>query len=408
MVIFRGMKQRSTTPVSIRGLATKSVAIAAAVAMAVVPPFGLQPQKAYADQYDDQIKALQSEIDQYQSQANALGDKVRTLEGEKQALDAQIATIREQIKLIETKIAQLKDQITAAQARIDENKALIGKILADMYATDNISPLEMLAGSDNIADYVDQQELRTSMSDQLSQAVDAIKKEKAELEIKKAEQERMLVDQQKSQEALQQKEAEKADLIARTQNDQNAYNSLVSDRQAKQLSVMQAQQAAIEAAIAAAARANGGAGMTLVGGSSGGYPWNSSNCYVDANAWSYNGIDGMGTDGYGYGCRQCVSYVAWKVGQVRGWVPTNWGNAYDWVANGQAAGLTVSRTPRVNSAGVLTAGGQPGHIVWVESVNGDGTLTVSQYNYFNAGGSGWGHYSKMIVPAGTYQWFVYF
>lgn len=405
MVRFNRMKRRSTTPpVSARGLATKSVAIAAAVAMAIVPPFGLQQQRAYADQYDDQIKALQSEIDQYQSQANALGSQVRTLEGEKQALDAQIATIRDQIQILEAKIAQLKDEITKKQAKIDENKSLIGQILADMYATDNISPLEMLAGSDNIADYVDQQELRTSMSDKLSQAVDSIKKEKAELEQAKADQERMLVDQQKSQEALQQKEAEKADLIAKTQNDQNAYNSLVSDRQAKQLKVMQQQQAAIEAAIRAA---GGGRTATVIGGSTN-YPWNSSNCYVDANAWSYGGADGMGTDGYGYGCRQCVSYVAWRVGQERGYVPVNWGNAYDWVANGQAAGYTVSRTPRAGSAGVITAGGSPGHIVWVESVNDDGTLTVAQYNYYNAGGPGWGNFSRMIVPSGTYQWFVYF
>lgn len=405
MVILRGMKRRSTTPVSIRGLATKSVAIAAAVAMALAPPFGLQQNNAYADQYDDQINALQSEIDQYQSQANALGDKVRTLEGEKQALDNQIAIIRSQIELLQAKIEQLKAQIIQKQAKIDENKAVIGKILADMYATDNISPLEMLAGSNNIADYVDQQELRTSMSDKLSQAVDTIKTEKIALEKDQADQERMLVDQQKSQEALQQKEAEKADLIARTQNDQNAYNSLVSDRQAKQLAVMQAQQAAIEAAIRAA---GGGRGAVVIGGSSGGYPWDSSNCYVDANAWSYNGADGMGTDGYGYGCRQCVSYVAWRVGKERGYVPVNWGNAYDWVANGQAAGYTVSRTPRAGSAGVITSGGQPGHIVWVESVNGDGTLTIAQYNYFNAGGPGWGNFSRMIVPSGTYQWFIYF
>lgn len=398
------MKRRSTTPVSTRGLATKSVAIAAAVAMAIVPPFGLQQNRAYADQYDDQINALQSEINQYQAQANSLGDKVRTLEGEKQALDAQIATIRSQIELIQAKIEQLKQEIIKKQAKIDQNKTLIGKILADMYATDNISPLEMLAGSDNIADYVDQQELRTSMSDQLSQAVDTIKTEKAALEKAQSDQERMLVDQQKSQEALQQKEAEKADLIAKTQNDQNAYNSLVSDRQAKQLAVMQAQQAAIEAAIRAA---GGGRSATVIGGSTT-YPWDSSNCYVDANAWSYGGADGMGTDGYGYGCRQCVSYVAWRVGQERGYIPVNWGNAVDWVANGQAAGYTVSRTPRAGSAGVITAGGSPGHIVWVESVNGGGTLTVAQYNYYNAGGAGWGNFSRMIVPAGTYQWFVYF
>lgn len=409
MVLSKLMKRRSTTPSSSRGLVTKSMVIATAVAMAIVPPFGFQSATVKADQYDDQIAAYQAEINQYQSQANALGDQIKTLQGELSALQAQADTIRAQIQISQTKLEQLKAQIADLQEKINQNKELLGETLANMYASDNVSPLEMLAGSTNIADYVDQQEQRTSMSDQLTQTVDLINKQKTDLETKKADQERVLVDLQKSQEALNAKEAEKQTLISKTQNDQSAYNSLVSDRQAKQLQVMQQQQAAIEAAIRAAAAASGGSGtVRVVGGGSGGYPWNSSNCYVDANAWSYGGADGMGTDGYGYGCRQCVSYVAWRVGQERGYIPVNWGNAYDWVASGQAAGYTVSRSPRAGSAGIITAGGSPGHIVWVESVNGDGTLTVAQYNYYNAGGAGWGNFSRMIVPAGTYQWFVYF
>lgn len=404
MVICKLMKRRSTTPSSSRGLVTKSVAVAAAVIMAVSAPFALQLGVS-ADRYDDQIAAYEAEIKQYQNQANTLGEQVKTLEGEKAALQAQIDTIRTQIELSKTKLEQLKSEIAKTQEQINQNKELLGVTLANMYAADKVSPLEMLAGSENIADFVDQQEQRASMSDQLTKTVNVIKAKKAELEKQQAEAERVLVDQQGSEKALAVKEAEKRDLIARTQNDQNAYNSLVSDRQAKQLQVMQQQQAAIEAAIRAA---GGGRGTTVIaGGSAGGYPWNSSNCYVDANAWSYGGADGVGTDGYGYGCRQCVSYVAWRVGVERGFVPVNWGNANDWVANGRRAGYTVSSTPRAGSAGVIY-GGQYGHIVWVDSVNGDGTLTVSQYNYYNAGGPGWGHYSKMIVPAATYQYFIYF
>jgi hypothetical protein len=47
--------------------------------------------------------------------------------------------------------------------------------------------------------------------------------------------------------------------------------------------------------------------------------------------------------------------------------------------------------------------------VWVESVDmASGSMIVSQYNYYNAGGPGWGNYSKMQVPIGTYQQYVYF
>ena len=404
MLIYKPMKLRSTTPGSSRGLVTKSVAVAVAVMMAVGGPFALQ-QSVRADQYDDQIAAYEAEIKQYQSQANALGEQVKTLEGEKAALQAQIDTIRTQIELSKTKLEQIKAEIVKTQEQIDQNKELLGITLANMYAADKVSPLEMLAGSDNIADYVDQQEQRDSLSEQLTKTVDLINAKKVELEKQKADAERVLVDQQSSEKALADKEDEKRDLIARTQNDQNAYNSLVSDRQAKQLQAMQAQQAAIEAAMRAAG--GGGSTQVIAGGSAGGYPWNSSNCYVDANAWSYGGADGVGTDGYGYGCRQCVSYVAWRVGVERGYVPVNWGNANDWVGNARRAGYTVSSTPKAGSAGVIY-GGQYGHIVWVDSVNGDGTLTISQYNYFNAGGPGWGHYSKMIVPAATYQYFIYF
>lgn len=401
MLTFRVMKRRSTTPVSIKRLATKTVAVVASIAIVISMPFGVQ-QNAKADQYDDQIRALQQEIDQYQAQANSLGDQIRTLEGEKAALQAQIDTIKAQIEISKTRLAQLKEQIQQKQEEIDRNKDLLGDVLADMYESDTVTPLEMLASSDNIGEYLDQQEYRGALSDQLTETVAMINKAKVELEKQQAEAERVLVDQENSQKALAAKEAEKQDLINRTQNDQNAYNSLVSDRQARQLDVMQQQQAAIEAAM----RAAGGSGIVSVGGSSGGYPWNDSNCYVDANAWSYGGI-GNGSDGYGYACRQCTSYVAWRIGQERGFVPMNWGNANDWVASGQRAGFTVSRTPRAGSAGVIYSG-QYGHVVWVESVNGDGTLTIAQYNYYNAGGSGWGHFSRMIVPSATYQWFIYF
>lgn len=85
------------------------------------------------------------------------------------------------------------------------------------------------------------------------------------------------------------------------------------------------------------------------------------------------------------------------------------GNAYDWPSSARAAGYQVGSVPRARAAGVITSGGSPGHIVWVESVNeGDGSMIVSQYNYFNAGGPGWGNYSKMKVPIGTYQSYIYF
>jgi surface antigen len=47
-----------------------------------------------------------------------------------------------------------------------------------------------------------------------------------------------------------------------------------------------------------------------------------------------------------------------------------------------------------------------GHVVWVEAVNGDGTVQVAQYNYNY--GAGWGMFSRMNLSAATYDWYIYF
>ncbi|HET6747508.1 MAG TPA: CHAP domain-containing protein [Candidatus Saccharimonadales bacterium] len=397
------MKQRSTTPVSkhiIRRVALTTIA----GLMVVTVPFSFSP-KVSADKYDDQINALQKEIDQYQAKAGDLNKQILSLQEEIKGIDSQKSLIQTQISLTEVKLAKLQQDIADTEKRISDNRTALGTTLADLYVDDTISPLEMLASSKSIADYVDKQEYRNVIRDQLSVTIETIKKLKADLEAQKTDVQRTLADQTNAKNALVAKEAERNTLLAKTQGQENAYRQLSSDREAQKLKVQQQQQAAIEAAIAAA----GGGGAVVLPGTSGGYPWNSSNCYVDSNALSHGGVDGNGGDGMGYGCRQCASYVAWRILKETGYAPTYWGDAIDFVSSGRAAGFTVSSTPRERSAGVITTGGRPGHVVWVESIDkNNGTMIVSQYNYYNAGGPGWGNYSKMQVPIGTYQQYVYF
>ncbi len=398
------MKQRSTTPVS-KGLVTKSIIVATAVLMVIAAPLSIQP-KAYADKYDDQINALQREIDQYQAQAGALKDQINSLQNEIQGIDNQKRVIQAQIDISQTRFDQLQQQIKDTTQKIEDNREALGETIASLYIDGNISPLEMLASSKNIGDYVDKQEFRSSVRDQLTEKIATITQLKKDLEKQKTDVQRTLADQTNAKQALVAKETERNTILAQTQGQESAYQQISADRESQKLKVQQQQQAAIEAAIRAA---GGGRSGVVLPGTSGGYPWNSSNCYVDANAWSHGGIDGNGTDGMGYGCRQCVSYVAWRVYKETGYAPIQWGNAYDWPSSGRRAGLTVTSQPREHSAAVITSGGSPGHIVWVESIDqADGTMIVSQYNYFNAGGPGWGNYSKMQVPIGTYQQYIYF
>lgn len=85
---------------------------------------------------------------------------------------------------------------------------------------------------------------------------------------------------------------------------------------------------------------------------------------------SSNVRSGRSTPGWYY-AGQCTAWVANKR-----YVPDGWGNASDWRWHAQAEGWTVSGVPVAGAIGWTS-----GHVVYVESVNGDGTVTISEQNY---------------------------
>lgn len=362
------------------------------------------PAPVKADKYDDQIRAIQSQIDQFKASSQQLKDQASSLEKELSQLALEKQTIQGQVNLSQAQYDKLQDEIATTKVKITDNKDALGSIIADMYVDEDISPLEMLASSNNIANYVDKSSYQSSISDELQSTISTINKLKQALETKQADVKRVLGEQQLAKQALVEKEAEQQLVLNETKGQEAAYNTLTADREQKKGELHRQQQAAIEAAMS---RGGGGFSSSVIGDpSKGGYPWESG-CWLNANAWSFGGANGNGTDPLGYGCRQCVSYTAYKVGARTGNYPRFWGNANMWPSSARSAGYQTGSTPRENSVGIIMDG-QYGHSVWVESVNSDGSLIISQYNYYNAGGPGWGNYSKMRVSAATYDTFIYF
>lgn len=395
------MKHRSTTPVS-KGLAAKGIVVAVAVLALVVAPMQFSTTVS-ADKYDEQIRAIQKQIDQYQSQARSLSKKADTLSNKLAVLAKEKAIIQSQIDSSEAKRKKLEQEIVETEQKIQNNRDALGETIADMYLSDSISPLEMLASSDNIGDYVDKQEYRSEIRDNLSGTIEKIKQLKQELEDQKVSVERALLDQKNSRRALADKEAEQQSILAETKRSESAYKKLTSQKEAEKRKVQEAQQAAIEAALA---RAGGAVDISGGDGTMGGYPW-AGGCYVGADALSRGGPNGNGEDPLGYGCRQCVSYTAWKMLQKTGYAPRYWGNANMWPGSARSAGFNTGSSPRANAIGVISAG-QYGHVVYVEGYNANtGMVRISQFNYYNAGGPGWGNYSEMTVPASTYDTYIY-
>ena len=76
-----------------------------------------------------------------------------------------------------------------------------------------------------------------------------------------------------------------------------------------------------------------------------------------------------------------------------------YGNAgYNWISSAQAAGKSTGGTPRAGAVAVTN-----GHVAYVESVNGDGSYTVSEMGWnYRAG-----NYNKRTVRPGTFGQFIY-
>lgn len=395
MLTWEQMKLRSTTPTS-RKLKTRFTLLVVAALMAVSSPLAFS-RLVSADEYDQRIAALQRQVDQYNAAARALGAQADTLQRQLDTINNEIAVIQTQIDLTQAQYDKLVAEIAETEKQIADNRDALGEVIADLSVEGEISPLEMLASAKNISDYVDKQTYQSAMQDELKSTIDRIKELKAQLERQKQQTEELLANQKRSRDALAAKQAEQQRLVNETRGQEAAYQNLKNQTEAQKQAVMAAQQAAIQAA----SRNNGG--VKFIGGGDGGYPWHSGNCPM-SGMYSTGGADGNGGDGWGYGCRQCASYAAWKIGQHTGVIPTYLGNA-----NQFPSGLRhrpQGSTAQANSVGVIMAGAY-GHVVWVESdPDAGGFITVSQYNA-NYGG-GWGNFSRVRVHQSTYDVFIYF
>lgn len=79
--------------------------------------------------------------------------------------------------------------------------------------------------------------------------------------------------------------------------------------------------------------------------------------------------------GNGYARCNCTFYAKMR----RPDLPNNLGNANTWFSRASAQGIPVGYKPKVGAIGEALVGTM--HVVYVESVNGDGTVTISEWNF---------------------------
>ena len=100
--------------------------------------------------------------------------------------------------------------------------------------------------------------------------------------------------------------------------------------------------------------------------------------------------DGSNTYSYGY----CTWYVKNRRGAS---LPNGLGNANTWYSRAAAAGMAVGSVPKAGAVGTTTRGAL-GHVVYVESVNPDGSIVISEMN----ASAGWGKSNTRTAAASEF------
>lgn len=339
-----------------------------------------------ADTFDQQINALRDKNNQNQQALSALSVQASSYQDAISRLQSQIAVMQQSIIDNQARQAQLQQQIIEKQQEIDYQRKVLGEDIKAMYVDGQMSQIEMLATSSNLSAYVDKEQDRVTVQKKIQDTLAQIAALQKQLQAAKLSVDNLIKDEKSQESQLSADKAQQASLLAYNQSQQADYNN--------QMKANNAQIAKLEAEQAAANCAQFGCSGGTVGG--GGYPWGRAVCIHTGQVtgpcynydWAVNGsVYNPSTGGYGY--RNCTDWVAWRIRTHGGYVPSGLGNARQWPD--RAPGHVVSEPSAGNAA--VSQARTYGHVMYVEAVNSDGSLLVSDYNR-----AGTGLYDMSTLP----------
>ena len=333
-----------------------------------------------ADSYDDQINTLKAQNAQNEAALGDLQGQAATYQDAIDAFQSQINTIQAQITDNESRQATLAQQIQEDQDKIAHEKQVLGEDLKTMYVDGQMTTIEELATSNNLSDYVDKQTYREAVQSKIQSTLKEIAALQAQLEAQKLEVEKLLTDEHSQKDQLAATQYQQAVLLAYNQAQQDAYTAQLRANNA-QIASLRSQQAA------AIARLTGSGGRSAVGSPikyknmtgpqscGGGYRY----CWT-----TY--LDQPVSDPWGFGyARECVHYVLSSLANNGMYIPPfppGGGNAYNWVPYTTSVGAAQLVSDPQPGDVVYMPIAPLGHVGMVDYVNDDGTVHVSQYNWY--------------------------
>ncbi|HEY5442659.1 MAG TPA: CHAP domain-containing protein [Candidatus Saccharimonadales bacterium] len=342
----------------------------------------------HADQFDTQINTLSNDSASKAGLLNGLESQANSYQQQIDQYQAQIDDIQSKLAANQSQQAQLQQQIADDQAQIAQKKDQVSAAVKAMYIDGQTSTIEELASSKDLSDYVDKEEYRNTVQNQLTDKIKAIGVLQAQQQAKKQQIDDLVTSEKAQNSQLGSDQSQQGQLLSYNEGQQSVYNQQISANSSAIAKLRQQQ-------IAANARFSSGGSVGPPGSGptcGGGYP----------SVWCNAPQDSI-IDSWGMYNRECVSYTAFKVAASGRSMPY-WGgrgNANQWVDDAQSAGIPVDHSPRAGDVAISLAGAF-GHAMYVESVNGNGTINISQYNV-NLDG----RYSTNTISVGS-LYFIHF
>lgn len=312
------------------------------------------------------LEAIEKEKRASENAANA-ARTASLYEAKVYELNMEIAVQEAKIAQSELRIDELTHQINEDEKLLHDEQDALASLLIKMHFNEEAEPIKILAGSTSISDLAEKKAREEVARRQISTTATVVKERKEKLEKDRVDMEDLLAAQQQTKESLAAVRIEQENLVAKYQNDAAAYEREAADAKQAKLDAERREQEAHPELYR---------GSSYTGDNT--YPWQ-NDCpgrlddYVTYWEDYFNGWLKIG----GLVC-ECVSYVGWKAYEAFG-IGLAWGNAYSWDDNARANGYRVDHNPAPNTIG-QTNSGTWGHVFWVEGVNADGSINVTEYN----------------------------
>ena len=365
---------------------------------------------------NNQKQAVASQVDQLSQDLSNVQSRINSVQAEQETAKANLEVLKAEISKLETLIAErnerLKDQARAVQV----NGAR--------------SYLDFLLNADSITDVVNRIGVIVDLVGANRQLMQEQARDKEQVETKEQAQKANLAQQEANEAQLQNLQSElsatfnkhKATLANLSNEELEAIaarDGLVQEKErlaaekaradAEKAAAQKAAEAAKEAmlkateesvaqAAATTAAATVSTPATIAAKSA--TPAKAANIVVGGSFATPDPSFVAALNGGYFG--QCTYYMYNRFAQLGSPIrTTGLGNAAEWPANAAAAGYGVSSTPRAGTAIVFqrgVGGADPvyGHVGFVERVNADGSLFISEMNV-----QGVNVISTRTIPAGV-------